>query len=147
MFFGTGSAKFEINGSTVELYHSTIRPEWSEQNVNKIVSIYDHYTTFDNVGDYSDFWVDINLFKYDTDAISGGSADKMEELYPAYLFSKVHFWPHADGNAVSGSDTSASVFFVKEFKHRYIDSENASQDILSIHFVATDYTTITGSLI
>ena len=147
MLFGTGSAKFQRSGSEVILYHSNLRPEWSEQNVNTIESIYDHYTTFQNAGDYSNFWVDINLFKYDTDSMIGGSADKMEELYPTYLFSSVYFWPHSDGNAVSGSNGEPSVFFIKEFKHSYIDSENANRDVLSIHFVSTDYTTLTGSLV
>ena len=147
MLFGSSSSKISFSGSEVMLYYSNLRPVWCENNINTIRSVWDHYTTFDNIGSYSDFWVDIDLWKYDYDAITGGSADKMEELYPLYLFQKVHFFPHSDGNAVSGSDGKPSVFFIKEFKHSYVLNTQANEDRLSIHFVSTDFTTLTGSLV
>ena len=148
MIFGSGSSKIHLSGSETVLYHSNIRPNWCEQNIRTIESIYDHYTTFQNLGDYSDFWVDINLFKYDSDGNGTGSIAKMNELYPTYLYQNVYFWPHIDGNAVSGSDGKPVVYFVKEFNHSYLNNDpDAGEDLLSIHLTSNDYTTITGSLV
>ena len=138
--FGTGSAKFEVSGSTVTLDYSNLRPNWVESNISIRRSIYDHYITFDNVGSYSDFWIDINLWEYTI------PEQKFAEIYPTYLYAKVYFWPHSDGFAISGSDNKPTVFFIKDMAHRYIDPTITNKDILSLHFVSTDFCHLTGSL-
>jgi len=140
MLFGTGSAKFERSGSVVLLEHSNIRPNWVVRDLNKRISIHDHYTSVVNNGDYSDFWVDINLFDYTS------SVGKFNEIYPNYLYAYGHFYPHLDGNAISGSDGKPSVFFIREMEHKYISDTGADKDVLSMHFVSTDFTNLTGSL-
>jgi len=136
MLFGTGSAKFERSGSTVLLEHSNIRPNWCVRNIETQRSVFDHYTTATFIGDYSDFWIDINLFDYTS------SVGKYNEIYPTYAYSYVYFWPHADGNAISGSNNKPSVFFIRDMEHRYLSDTDARRDILSLHFVSTDYTDI-----
>lgn len=140
MLFGSGSAKFTRSGSTVSLDYSNIRPSWVNRNFSKKQSIYDHYTTVDYYGDYSNFWIDVNLYQYTS------SIGKFNEIYPTYLHNYVYFWPHNDGYAISGSDGQPTVFFIREMEHKYLSNDDATKDVLSIHFVSIDYATISGSL-
>jgi len=141
MIFGSGSAKFDYSGSVITLEYSNLRPNWSNKIVKTITSIYDHYTTYYSPGYYSDFYVDIDLTKYGTNDYV-----KFNEVYP-YIYTKVYFWPHEDGNAISGSDGKGVVFFIDGMEHKYYSNDFVQNDILTIHFTSTDYTTLTGSLV
>lgn len=135
MLFGTGSAKFTYSGSTITLENSTMRPDWYMPNINSTVSIHDHYTTINFPGAYSEFTVDVNLHQY------ANPTAKFDELYP-YLYRYVHFFPHSDGNAISSSNHSASVFFIDSMKHSYVNNDDVRYDMLSIHFKSIKYTEI-----
>jgi len=140
MIFGTGSAKFSRSGSDVLLQNSILEPNYITRNVITTTSIHDHYNTYNFLGDYSDFNVKINLWQYDDATI------KYNEIYP-YLYSYVYFWPHEDGNAITGSDGNPALFFIDKISHEYNTSIDVDKDIIKIHFKSVGYTNITGSLI
>ena len=145
MIFGTGSAKFDNSGSTVLLENSTIIPEYSDRNISIVTSIYDHYHTYEFLGDYSEFTVKLNLWKYTS--LTENPIDKYNEIYP-YLFTSVHFWPHEDGNPIM-SDTGTASFFIDDMKHSYLFGEqaDANEDVLYIHFKSEGYTNLSGSIL
>jgi len=139
MIFGTGSAKFEFSGSEVLLEHSNLYPNWDISNIGRTVSIYDHYTTYDNFGSYAEFTVELNLFKYDDPTI------KFNEVYP-YLYKTVYFWPHVDAPAASASSGQPLTFFIKNMQHRYHSSDYVNNDILEITFSSLDYVDVSSSI-
>lgn len=142
MIFGTGSVKFERSGSEVLLENCLIEPNYTLRNIGIRTAVYDHYHTYEFHGDYSEFTVRLNLWKYDS------PTTKYNEIYP-YLYKYVYFWPHADGNAISGSDGNHVAFFINSIKHEYLlnDEADAGEDVLYINFKSVDYTNITGSIL
>ena len=145
MIFGSGSAKFTgVAGvpAVVTLENSIIRPEWCNRNYSVNQAISDHYSTFKFHGDYSEFWVDLNLYQY---TAPDDPTDKFAEIYP-YLYTDVYFWPHVDGKAISGSNGIPTKFFIDEMKHSYLSDDFTTKDVLSIHFKSVNYTVISGSI-
>lgn len=142
MLFGSGSSKFQSGATTVLLEHSLIEPDYCIRNISTTTSVYDHYHTYDFHGDYSEFTVQLNLFKYDS------PVDKYNEVYN-YLYTNVYFWPHVDGVAISGSNNEGMLFFIDEMKHKYLfnDEAMAEQDVLYIHFKSLSYTSVSGSIV
>jgi len=139
MIFGSGSSKFEFSGSEVNLEYSNLYPNWDITNIGNTVSVYDHYTTYDNFGSYAEFTVDVNLFQYND------PNTKFNEVYP-YLYKTVYFWPHSDGPAVSGSGGKPLPFFIKGMSHKYHSNDYVQNDILSITFVSLDYIDVSSSI-
>lgn len=146
MLFGTGSAKFERSGSIVTLEHSNLAPNYAIRNISVITSVYDHFHTYDFLGDYSEFTVQLNLWKYQS--LTETPSDKYNEIYP-FLYTLVYFWPHEDGQAVSGSDDEHMPFFIDSIQHSYLfgSQADANEDVLFIHFKSEGYTNLTGSLV
>lgn len=142
MIFGTGSAQFQEEGSgVIALSYSNIEPEYIIPEEDKLTSVITGHNTYITRGDYSDFNVTVNLWKY-TDPKA-----KFQELY-TYLHSNVWFWSHNDGKAISGSGAYYNTpvkFHITDMEHSYLDN-NVYRDILKIKFEAIDFTCVTGSL-
>jgi hypothetical protein len=139
--FGTGSAKMQISGSTTSslLDYSIINPEFIVPDEKDYKSVITGHKSFMTLGDYSNFKVQVNLWKYSSPKI------KFQELY-SYLHNNVYFWPHADGKAISGSTNLPVEFHITDIKHSYLDNYTFN-DVLNISFVSNDYTVVSKSLL
>jgi hypothetical protein len=138
--FGSGSAKFQPVGTTssISLDYSNITPEWILSDENDYKSVITGHKSFITLGDYSNFNVQVNLWKYSS------PSTKFRELY-SYIHSNVYFWPHNDGMAISGSTNLPVEFHITEIKHSYLENYTF-KDVLNINFVAVDYTCVSKSL-
>ena len=138
--WGTGSAQFQFPGdSVVTLEHSTMQGDYILPDIIEHKSIITGKKHFINNGDYSEFTVNVYLYKY------ADASAKFSEIYD-YLHTNVYFWPHNDGKAISGSDSSPTEFFISDMSLSYLEDANYN-DLLTIKFVASDYTVVSKSLV
>ena len=137
--FGTQVPKFNYSGSEVILSHSIIEPNFiiSDDVENK--SVLTGHKDFIYLGNYSSFDVTLNLYKYSS------PSSTFQSLY-GYKNKNVYFWPHSDGRAISGSNGKGMPFNITDMNLYYLTDTNFAE-LLKIHFEATGYTNITGSLI
>ena len=138
--FGTGSAKFKFGGDAdVDLDYSVLKPKWVLSDYIEHKSVITGQKQFIPLGDYSEFIVDVHLYKY------GDPSAKFSEIYD-YLHTNVAFWPHSDGSAVKSADDSNTEFFISDMNLSYLEDVDYN-DVLSIKFVSSDYTIVSKSLV
>ena len=139
MIFGISESKFTYSGSTVLLDHSNLIPQYMIPDNRENTSVITGHKALINLGDYSSFDVVVELHKYTA------SSAAFTNFY-SYLHKNVYFYPHREGQAISGSNNAGIPFNITEMEINYLN--NTDFDVrLKMHFEATGYTYLTGSLI
>lgn len=139
MIFGSGSAQFQKSGSSVcTLDYSNLYPEYFITDEIEHKSVLTGHKSYTTLGDYSNFKVEVNLYKY------SNPLSKFNEIYQ-YIHDDVYFWPHNDKKAISGSNGQPVKFHITNMELSYLKDFNY-KDLLTITFEANDYTYLSGSL-
>lgn len=143
--FGTGYPVFIVSGSNtvVTMSYSTINAEYVEPNIIEHQSVINgarNYITSeaDGFGDYSNFTVNIHLFKY---AIPSASFSNIYQ----YNHQDVFFKPHSDGSTIKDSSNADVVFNITSMALNYLDTPDF-KDVLTVEFKSKSYTNLANSL-
>lgn len=132
MIHGVNEPKFLVGTTTVNLDNTVLDSSWGITDEIEQKSILNGEKTWVTLGDYAEFTVNVNLFKY-ADPVA-----KFQELY-AYNHKDVdQFFPHRDGVAVQKATGGNCKFHIAQIKLSYLGN-NEKLDTLSIHFVANSY--------
>lgn len=142
MIFGLGSPKFVYNATDYLLDYCTMDPSYISPDVVEHNSIISGHKEFVPKGDYAEFKLYINLFKY------SNPRAKFEELY-ACNHKDVIFFPHREGIAIKKAGTSGvtdCLFFISEMLPHYL--ENLwKYDLLEITLKAKDYVDLSNQVV
>lgn len=156
--FGLGPAKFTGTGDpdsgTVILYASVFMPVFTDPQFAEGISPLTGYRNFEELGDYSEFEVIVNAFKYDGTAAFGSySTSGILNKLRAYAYKDVIFYPHKDGSTAGdglGKPMKDSLsnnvnYYITEVKPYYIEGLPLSKNKLRIlmRFKSREYTDIT----
>jgi len=156
--FGLGPAKFTGTGDpdsgTVILYASVFMPAFTDPQFAEGVSPLTGYRNFEELGDYSEFEVIINAYKYDgTSAFGTYTTSTILTKLRSYAYKDVVFYPHkdgstaGDGNGKPMKDASSNNvnYYVTMVKPYYIEGMPFSKNKLRImmRFKSRTYTDIT----
>ena len=167
MIFGNSNSKFVSGATTVDLPYSVLDPDWIMPDVLEHQSIISGKKNFINKGYYSEFKVQVNLFKYsDRILLNEGTGlpllnegtgesllnenyidesnytvnDKFNEI-ESYKFSKVTFYPHKDGDPIKDIFGNESQFLISDIEPYYLTS-TTQKDIALITFTADRYSSL-----
>ena len=141
--WGTTAPKFVASGSTVLLDNAIILPTWADPRFIEQTSVENGERTYDQLGDYSEFQVIINLFKEGSTALAKA---KFNEIY-AHRFSTINeFYPHRDGDCLRDDGGTAVPFTMTECSPFYLDSIDPDvRDKLKLVFKSNAYTDLEQS--
>jgi len=134
MIFGNSNSKFVSGATTVDLPYSVLDPDWIMPDVLEHQSIISGKKNFINKGYYSEFKVQINLWKY---ANPNTSFDELE----SYKFSQVTFYPHKDSDPIKDIFGNESQFLISDIEPYYLTS-TTQKDIALITFTADRYSSL-----
>lgn len=117
MIFGVLNSKFTSGSNEVDLQNSTLNPSFLVQDVLETKGILTGDVYYNTLGDYAEFSVNTNLFKYDN------PSEKLIEIL-AYRNSEVSFYPHKDNDAIkdiNGDEVKFKIIEVTPFYLTQID--------------------------
>jgi len=135
MIFGTANSKFVSGATTVDLPSSVLDPSYIIPEVIEHQSVVSGKRNWIPLGYYSDFKLQVNLFKYDDPNTSFN-------LIESYKFSKVTFYPHKDGDPIKDIFGNESQLLISDIEAYYLTNE-FQKDIAIITFLSDRYTRLT----
>lgn len=142
MIFGLQEPKFIYSGTTVLLDNTITEPQYAIGDIVEKVSVLTGKKTWIINGDYSEFAITINLFKYGN---ATAVKNKFIEIY-SHRNHLVSFYPHRDAPAMKNSSNADVLFRITDIKPFYLeDDENL--DALTLVFKSSSYTDLTKNLL
>jgi len=132
MIWGASYSKFVSGVTTVELPNSILHPDFIKPDIIEHQSIISGKKNWINKGDYSEFKVQVNLFKY-TDP------NTTFNLVESYKFAQVTFYPHKDGQPMKdifGSEIQFMIIKINAYSLR----SKLLKDIIIITFRSDRFT-------
>ncbi len=137
MIFGTSYSKFVSGITTVELPYSVLDPSYMLPDVLVHQSVISGKKNFISKGDYSEFKVQINLWKY---ANPNATFNQLE----GYKFSQVTFYPHKDGDPIKDIYGNEVQFLISDISEYYL-TNTTQKDIALITFLSDRYSRLTSA--
>lgn len=141
--FGHLAPKFiSDNNDVVYMDYVNMESNWIIPDEIEHKSVITGAKSFITLGDYANFTVSINLFKY-------GSLTSMKskflELY-SYNHKDVVFYPYRDGNPIMDKDGNTVLFHITSMKLDFISNIN-SLDLLTMTFESKKYIDLSKSIV
>ena len=134
MIFGTQNAKFISGVTTVDIPFSIIDPDFIVPQYIVNQSAISGKRNFLKTGYYSEFVVQVNLFKYDDPGVSYND-------FETYRGQSVTFHPHKDGDPIQDIFGQDVQFLISDIEGFYLDN-TYEKDLMNIHFKADRYSSL-----
>lgn len=132
VIFGTRYPALNSNGTIVPLqYCNIIEANFAIRDELEHRSDITGFTEYITLGDYAEFLLRINLFKY---------SDPIEQYRAllAYKSAEVYFMPHIDGPEIQDADGNSVLFKIREFNPGYL-SQDEFYEVVFIRLRSKSY--------